>query len=377
MLCLSDASLNSCLGIASIVDLVYGSGVMPAQIIDLFCGVGGLTRGLLDSGLNVIAGYDIDETCQYAYEHNNHVVFHQQNVRALTAEALAAEYDNNAVRILVGCAPCQPFSQMRSKMGQANLLDEKYDLINEFGRLINEIRPVVISMENVPQLQRSNIFYDFLELLARLNYHVDSRVIYCPDYGISQSRRRIVLVGSLLGEIEIIPPTHDRNTVFVQDFIANLPEIAAGEICEDDFLHQSAHLSDINLQRIQASVPGGTWRDWPEELRCDCHRRETGRTYASVYGRMRWNQVGPTITTQFYCYGTGRYGHPEQDRALSLREGALLQTFPMNYDFINPDVPFSFKDIARHIGNAVPVRLGTVIGMTIINHLNMNGIEIN
>lgn len=342
---------------------------LPAEVIDLFCGVGGLTRGLLDAGLEVIAGFDIDTTCRYAYEHNNNVDFHSRNVRELTGEELSQLYGEDTLRILVGCAPCQPFSQMRSKLGDANQLDEKYNLLTEYGRLIEELRPSIISMENVPQLQKTTVFTDFLELLQRNGYHYDMRVIYCPDYGIPQTRRRFVLVGSLLGPIQIIPPTHNRADVHVRNFIGDLPQIAAGGVCPTDQLHQSANLSDINMRRIQASVPGGTWRDWPEELRCKCHRKDSGKTYSSVYGRMTWEQIGPTITTQFHCYGTGRYGHPEQNRALSLREGAMLQTFPNDYSFIDPDVPFIFRDIARHIGNAVPVRLGEIIGMSILNHI--------
>ena len=155
-----------------------------------------------------------------------------------------------------------------------------------------------------------------------------------------------------------------------------MPAIEAGQIDEHDPLHRASTLSPLNLQRIRASVPGGTWRDWPEELRCPCHRRNTGNTYGSVYGRMSWDQIGPTITTQFYNYGTGRFGHPEQDRALSIREGALLQTFPADYDFIDPEREFVVRDIARHIGNAVPVRLGEIIGQSIIAHLEVHGIEI-
>ena len=349
---------------------------MPAEVIDLFCGVGGLTCGLMQSGLNVIAGFDIDATCQYAYTHNNHVPFHKRNIREITGTELNRLYGQNVLKILVGCAPCQPFSQMRSKLGEANLQDEKYNLLLEYGRLIEEIRPTIISMENVPQLQNTSVFQTFLNILDRNGYHYDMRVVYCPDYGISQSRRRFVLVGSLLGNIEIIPPTHNRNNVPVKDYIGNLPSISAGEIHNGDPLHQSSQLSEINLKRIRASKPGGTWKDWPEELRCACHKRESGQTYGSVYGRMRWEQVGPTITTQFFRYGTGRYGHPEQDRALSLREGALLQTFPANYDFIDPAVPFSLTSIGRHIGNAVPVRLGEVIGQSIINHLEQHNIVI-
>lgn len=343
---------------------------MPAQIIDLFCGIGGLTRGLIDAGLDVIAGFDIDPTCQYTYEHNNHVPYHIQNIREVHAGDLNDIYAPDVTRILVGCAPCQPFSKMRFKMGQANENDEKYDLLLEYGRLINEMHPTIISMENVPQIRETNVYTRFLQILDRNGYHFDERVVYCPDYGIPQSRRRFVLVGSLLGPIELIAPTHRRDDVNVRDFIGELPQIAAGGIDPNDALHRSAALSEVNLRRIRASQPGGTWRDWPEELRCPCHRRDSGKTYSSVYGRMSWDKIGPTITTQFYSFGTGRYGHPEQDRALSLREGAMLQTFPQDYDFIDPDREFVFRDIARHIGNAVPVRLGEIIGHTIIQHLD-------
>lgn len=342
---------------------------MPAEIIDLFCGIGGLTRGLMDSGLNVIAGFDIDPTCQYTYEHNNNVPYHMQNIREVHAADLDELYADDTTRILVGCAPCQPFSQMRFKLGKANEHDEKYNLLLEYGRLIEEVHPTIISMENVPQIRETEIYTQFIQILRDNGYHFSEKVVYCPDYGIPQSRRRFVLVGSLLGPIELIEPTHRRGDVNVRNYIGHLPHIEAGGVDPDDPLHRSASLSEINLRRIRESHPGGTWRDWPEELRCPCHRKKSGKTYSSVYGRMSWDRIGPTITTQFYSFGTGRYGHPEQDRALSLREGAMLQTFPQDYDFIDPNREFVFRDIARHIGNAVPVRLGEIIGLTIINHL--------
>ena len=134
-------------------------------------------------------------------------------------------------------------------------------------------------------------------------------------------------------------------------------------------MHQAASLSPLNLKRIKQSKPGGTWLDWDKKLRCLCHRKKSGKSYGGVYGRMEWNKPGPTITTQFYVYGTGRFGHPEQDRALTLREGALLQTFPKKYKFIAPDRVYSLKKLGIHIGNAVPVRLGVIIGRSIKKHI--------
>ena len=349
---------------------------MEIEVVDLFCGVGGLTRGLSNIGLNVIAGFDNDVSCKYAYEHNNEASFHLADIRNIKGHDIKKLYRKDSLKILVGCAPCQPFSQLRSKMGKENLKDEKYNLLNEFGRLISETKPTIISMENVPQLIDTNIFKKFLKLINRLGYSYDARVIKCSDYGVSQGRRRLVLIGSLLGPIEVIKPTHTDRPPCIREFIEGLPPIEAGGKDEADPLHQAAGLSEINLKRIRASVPGGTWKDWPNDLRCACHKKESGKTYPSVYGRMRWDQIGPTITTQFYNYGTGRYGHPDQDRALSLREGALLQTFPPDYDFIDPDTPFSLRTIGRHIGNAVPVRIGEVIGKSIIVHLKKYGFEV-
>ncbi len=343
---------------------------MKVQVVDLFCGVGGLTCGLKQAGLDVIAGFDNDPTCRYAYEHNNNVDYHLRNIREVTGKEIKRLYSKKATRVLVGCAPCQPFSQMRFKMGQANAKDDKYDLLLEFGRLIKETKPVVVSMENVPQIKQTDVYKTFIKTLEENGYQYDARIVYCPNYGIPQSRRRFVLVGSRLGKIKLIEPTHNPKDIHVRDYIGGLPKLNAGETDPEDSLHQSSSLSQINIERIQHSVPGGSWNSWPEELKCECHKKDSGKTYASVYGRMSWDQIGPTITTQFYNYGTGRFGHPEQDRALSLREGAILQTFPRSYEFVDPQKGVVIRDVSRQIGNAVPVRLGEVIGRTIINHLN-------
>ena len=179
-----------------------------------------------------------------------------------------------------------------------------------------------------------------------------------------------MLLASKLGEIDIVSPTHSKQEYrTVEDIIGDLEPIAAGEIAAKDPLHRSSKLNEVNMKRIRQSKPGGTWRDWDEELLAPCHKKKTGKSYSGVYARMVADDVGPTITTQFYNYGTGRFGHPEQDRALSLREGALLQTFPSDYEFIDPELPFSMKRLGTHIGNAVPVDLGVVIGRSIISHL--------
>lgn len=336
---------------------------------DIFCGVGGLTRGLLDAGIGVVAGYDIDEACKYPYENNNYpAIFKKESVTELKGGDLAVLYPEDCLKVLVGCAPCQPFSKYTQ--GNDNSKDEKWGLLYHFGRLVEELKPEVLSMENVPDLKRHDVFKDFTGLLAKNKYKVSIYEVYCPDYGIPQHRTRLVLFASLFGPVEIIPPTHSKKRYkTVKDAIGYLPPIKAGEMHPMDKLHKSVGLEKINIKRIQSSIPGGTWRDWPEDLIANCHKDEKGKTYPSVYGRMKWDEPSPTITTQFYGFGNGRFGHPEQDRAISLREGAILQSFPKYYRFVEPRKELSFKEIGRMIGNAVPVRLGKIVGLSIINHM--------
>jgi DNA (cytosine-5)-methyltransferase 1 len=340
---------------------------MAISAVDLFCGVGGLTHGLQMSGINVVAGYDIDEYCKLPYEANNHADFFSQSVSDLTSQQLAGLYGKAKIRLLAGCAPCQPFSNYT----QALPKDDRWSLLSHFGRLASEVRPELITMENVPDLERHAIFPEFIEILKNLGYHVWHQVVYCPDYGVPQQRKRLVLLASLMGEIELIPPTHAKyQYVTLKDTIGFLPRLQAGKANKYDPLHRAAGLSDINLRRIKASKQGGTWKDWPETLLANCHKKDSGKKYTSVYGRMKWNELSPTITTQFYNYGSGRYGHPTQARAMSLREAALLQSFPMAYQFIGSDEVCSITNIARMIGNAVPVLLGKAIGDTLIEHIN-------
>jgi DNA (cytosine-5)-methyltransferase 1 len=178
----------------------------------------------------------------------------------------------------------------------------------------------------------------------------------------------MVLLASLYGKIEIIPP-HLEKPITVRQAIGQLTHLQAGEVATSDRLHVASTLNAKNIQRIKASKPGGTWRDWPEHLVADCHRAESGRTYAGVYGRMEWDKPAPTMTTQCFGFGNGRFGHPEQDRAISLREAAILQSFPRDYAFIPEGGEVAFKALGRLIGNAVPVELGRAIAKSIDSHL--------
>jgi len=336
--------------------------------IDLFCGVGGLTRGLLNAGIDVAAGIDCDESCRFAYENNNHARFISEDITSLNPDVLLREYHNATVRILVGCAPCQPFSCLTQKQNQSE--SSKWHLLSYFGRLIRIIQPEIVSMENVPQLVSKQPFIDFLKTLVELGYNVNYSVVRCEDYGIPQTRRRLVLLASKYGHISLNAPNSGCKASTVRDAIGDLEPISSGCASKNDSLHRCQNMTEVNLKRIRNSRQGGTWLDWPDDLRSPCHKKKSGSTYGSVYARAVWDKPGPTITTQFFNFGSGRFGHPEQDRGLSLREGAILQTFPHDYEFFADGDSPSITKLARHIGNAVPVKLGEVIGQSIIDHLS-------
>lgn len=341
--------------------------------IDVFCGAGGLTRGLLDAGIEVVAGYDVDGDCKFPYEHNNPgAKFFRKSVADLTGRKLAKYYPPGCCRVLVGCAPCAPFSKYTQRADKEK--HKKWNLLREFGRLVKELKPDIISMENVPDLRRHSVFDEFLDVLSAEGFHFarerEKQVVYCPDFGLSQHRSRLVLMASRFGPIGLIEPTHKaKDYRKVRDVIGSLPRLGPGDICKTDLLHRTSRLSQTNLERIQYSKPGGSWRDWPSRLIAPCHKRKTGKGYPAVYGRMQWNALAPTITTQFFGFGSGRFGHPVQDRAISLREGAILQSFRRNYEFVEPKANYCIKTIGRMIGNAVPVRLAEVIGESIKRHL--------
>src|SRR5665213_554926 len=339
-------------------------GNSPLAAIDLFCGAGGLTHGLVKAGIPVVAGIDLDPSCRFPFEANNKAKFVLRDVADVTSEDLIALYPEGVTRILVGCAPCQPFSRYSQRRNQR---DQKWGLLEHFSRLVSGVRPAVVSMENVPGLEREDVFRDFTKLLHSLEYDVSYTKAFCPAYGIPQHRTRLVLLASTIGKIELLSATHRPHRYrSVAQAISQLPRLARGEADPRDPLHRACKLSHRNLERIRASKPGGHWRDWPAHLVNACHREESGKNYVSVYGRMEWGIPSPTITTQFFGFGNGRFGHPDQDRAISLREGAILQSFPRKYRFCSNKADVSFAVLGRMIGNAVPVRLGRVIGKSIL-----------
>ena len=205
---------------------------LNVEVIDLFCGIGGLSYGMKSKGFKILAGFDLDYTCQYAYEINNEAKFVYKDIKEVTKDDILPLYSKDAIKVLAGCAPCQPFSSyaFKNKTKDPN----KYDLLYEFGRLVKEVKPDIVTMENVPAIQKfklKNVLQDFIEVLKKEGYVVSEKVVYCPDYGIPQTRKRFVLLASKIGEIKLISPTHTKeNYVTVRDTIGNLPPIEAGEI---------------------------------------------------------------------------------------------------------------------------------------------------
>lgn len=335
--------------------------------VDLFCGAGGLSYGMKQAGVEICAGIDIDPTCRHPFESNVGAEFYEQDIADLSPRLVESLFGEASIKVLAGCAPCQPFS---SYTNGGRVPGDEWQLLAKFGEMVTELQPEVVTMENVPRLQRYPIFRKFLETLDHAGYRCSYDVVRCAEYGVPQMRRRLVLLASKLGKIELAPPTHAPSEFYtVGDTIQHLDPIEAGGASKADPIHRSRGLSKLNLERIRSSKPGGTWRDWGEGLRAACHVRETGKTYSSVYGRMRWDKPAPTITTQFPGFGNGRFGHPSQDRGLSLREGALLQTFPKDYSFVPEGEEVRIASVARLIGNAVPVKIGEAIGKSIIKHL--------
>ena len=236
------------------------------EVVDLFCGTGGLSYGMKSCGLHIVSGFDIDPTCRFAYETNNEAQFNYKDIREVKGEEIKRLYAKRAIRVLAGCAPCQPFSPYAhtNKTKDPN----KYDLLYEFGRLVKEVQPDIVTMENVPSILTFSlkpVFPNFVNILKEEGYNVYYQVVFCPDYGIPQTRKRLVLLASRLGAISLIARTHTPdNYKTVGDTIRDLEPIEAGGVSRTDPLHRCRSLSSTNLLRIQKTPYGGGWKDWPE-----------------------------------------------------------------------------------------------------------------
>jgi len=349
---------------------------LPIKVFDFFAGCGGTSQGLLNAGMDIVFAIDNDPDAARTYTYNfPSTKFVQKDIQRVRTHTLKSYIESNRSYPILfsGCAPCQPFTKQNT-VRKKN--DARVNLLNHFKRFVSYYQPEFVFIENVPGLQKvqnvNSPFKSFIKRLETLGYHYDYDIVASMAYGVPQKRRRLILIASRLGEIELPPKTHGPGTrnpqhSTVRESIGHLPPITAGETHPKIANHRAAKLSRLNLERIQSIPEGGDRRDWPEHLRLECHTNGyTGHT--DVYGRMLWDYPATGLTTRCNSLSNGRFGHPDQDRAISLREAACLQMFPEDFAFHG-----SMVSISRQIGNAVPIGLAEVIGKHFLNHLNPLG----
>lgn len=343
------------------------------KAVDFFCGAGGMTYGMSLAGIKVLAGIDNDPNCRETYEINNpdskylERDLHVYSPKELAKEIGISKHDDSL--IFIGCSPCQYWTRINTD--RKNSLNTK-DLLDKFRLFVEWFRPGYIVIENVPRFlkcKNENVLGDFIEFLKRKSYNYHPDIINANLYGVPQNRKRFLLIATRVSNHIQIPEGEPDDRLVVRNFIGihkGFPAIEAGHRDETDFIHTSANLSENNKKRIQKTKKNGgnryAWKD-DSELQIRAYKGKDDY-FRDVYGRMSWDKPAPTITTKFHSLSNGRFGHPEEDRAISLREGATLQTFPLNYVFKGS----SIASISRQIGNAVPPELARRIGNVIVEN---------
>ncbi|MBQ8678815.1 MAG: DNA cytosine methyltransferase [Treponema sp.] len=342
------------------------------RAIDFFCGGGGMTNGLKQAGINVIAGVDLDSEAKETYEINNSPAkFVNEDITKLPLEYFEKEFNvqrNDDEMIFVGCSPCQFYSIIRSSKEKSR---KTKDLLLYFEKFVEYYKPGYVLVENVPGIMKNkeSVLDVFLSKLTELGYgsindgHCVYSIVNMKDYGIPQNRQRFSLVATRLNK-QVHLPEPENHVSTVREAIGNIcvfPKISAGDRDDDKIrFHSAKKLSDLNICRLENTPEdGGTRLAYKDnkELIQKCYIGHD-KSFTDVYGRLYWDKPSPTITTKFLSISNGRFGHPEQNRGLSIREGATLQTFPMNYEFKTN----SLLVAARLIGNAVPPKFARKIG---------------
>ncbi len=316
--------------------------------VDLFCGCGGLTVGLKRAGFRVLGAMDVDPLSIKTYKANHRdVTLWEKDIRELDPQELldALGLKKGGLDLLAGCPPCQGFSTMRTLNGALTVDDPRNDLLLEFERFVEALRPRAVMMENVPGLANDKRFEAFLRKLKKLGYLGAHRVLNAAEYGVPQRRRRLIYLAGLGMEIPFADKAAKMKTV--EEAIGGLPK--AGQ--SGDPLHDMLENRTPKVLEVIQLIPkdGGSRRDLPEEFQLECHKRCNG--FKDVYGRMAWKEVAPTITGGCFNPSKGRFLHPEEDRAITMREAALLQGFPRRYKFPTTD---NKSAVALMIGNALP-----------------------
>lgn len=345
------------------------------KAIDFFCGAGGMSYGFSLAGIKLMAGIDIDEECKETYEKNNpdskFVATDIKNLSVRKLKKLTGIERNDASMIFVCCSPCQYWTQINTDKTKSS--DSK-NLLKNFQKFVDHFMPGFIIIENVRGIltnKKKSKLSSFLAFLKKKKYKVAYDIVNAVHYGVPQNRKRFLLIASTILEGIELPDPDKTCCPRVSDFIGinnGFKSIEAGHADESDFLHTTAGLSDKNIRRLKMTPPdGGTrlaWKDAPE-LQIPTYKGKDD-TFKDTYGRMFWNKPAPTITTKFHSVSNGRFAHPEENRGISLREGATLQTFPKTYIFKGSGI----GSIARQIGNAVPPELAKRIGLSITDSLD-------
>ena len=347
-----------------------GNKLASIQVVDFFSGCGGTSEGLRQAGMNIVAAIDQDLNAAATFESNfPEAHFIPRDIRQVQPADLKPHLGPRPEQPLLfsACAPCQPFSKQNRRRDQT---DTRASLLDEIHEFVRHFFPEYIFLENVPGVDNvdspSGPIGRLLHLIRKLGYHEKFKVLNFLHYGVPQTRRRFVMIASRIGPIDLPTPTHgcrkgDVPYSTVRQWIGDLPTIPAGGTSKEFPNHCSARLSVLNLKRIRRTPEGGDRRDWPKELVLPCHKGHQGHT--DVYGRLSWDRPACTLTTRCVSFSNGRFGHPSQDRALTVREAACLQTFPRTFVFRG-----SLASMAAQVGNAVPVLIAQKFGAAINCH---------
>lgn len=333
--------------------------------IDVFSGCGGLTEGLHQAGFETKVAIEIEKDAVTAFKLNHkktHVI--QKDVRLITAKEIKALLNGEPLHLLAGCPPCQGFSSMRRLNRKRSAKDDRNSLVLEYLRLVKELKPLTIMMENVPGLRDYYLFKEVVKELKELGYNPKIDVVNVCNYGVPQSRKRLVMVGSLLGNLEIAKGNGEKVTV--RDTIAGLDSIET----TDDSVHKILPVhNDSVMERIKLTPKnGGSWKDLPKKYKLKCHEGENVG-FNDVYGRLRWDTHSATITGGCLNPSKGRFLHPEENRCITAREAALLQSFPQEYKF---PTTLTKTSVALLIGNALPPKFSYHQSKNIFDHIEIH-----
>ncbi|MCT8334796.1 DNA cytosine methyltransferase [Leptospira sp. 85282-16] len=343
----------------------------PFKAIDFFCGAGGMTTGFKKAGVSVTAGIDIDFNCKDTYETNHpESKFIHADIKKLTFNEFERETKirkKDDKMIFIGCSPCQYFSTIRTKKAKS---EESRNLLTDFQRFVKEYTPGYVVIENVPGIltSKESPLNNFINFLKNNHYAIEYKLIRMEEFGIPQSRKRFLLLASRVSKYITLPKETYSPHNTVSDYIhpnLGFPKLKAGAKDFSEKLHTVANLSDTNLKRLSLTEKnGGDRLAYVNNKKLAIPSQfKNSKNFKDTYGRMKWDAPAPTITTKFFSVSNGRFAHPEQNRAISLREGAILQTFEHEYIFKGK----SIQSIARQIGNAVPPKMAYAIAKQIVN----------